>query len=654
MRKFCLLLVCIVCVLGNVVAQKKINLIPYPQEIDIQEGSLYLDPPVSIVCKGGKKEMGVVPAEVEALLKEFRINADYAGSVKKGVKSVVLILDENEDIAAGGYVFDVDFKKATITASTGEGLKNGVETLRQLINGKTVAKIPAVKIKDNPRFNYRGFMLDCSRHFWTIDELKRVVDQLAILKMNHLHLHLTDNEGWRLEIKKYPKLTTVGTTYKDFPEMSGNFYSQKQMKELIAYAQKRFITIVPEIDLPGHCRAALAAYPELSCKGGEFEVYPQEQDRSTIKRGSEVMLCPGKTATQEFVKEVLKEVCQLFPGKYIHLGGDEVEKHIWKECPDCQKMIKDNNLKDEHELQDHFTKQVSAIVESYGKRMLGWDEINDRGAAGANDVVMVWRDKGIHGRDMALKANRDMIMCPQHGCYYDWGYTGNSTKKVYNWEPVPEGLTAEQESLFLGGQACLWTEKVVTTKDIDERIFPRIMALSEVLWLKSDNHNWDRFLENLNAYYPTLEKMGVQYFVEEDMDAKEFKPDEDKPVLVRNAKITTNIGTFNPYVAEFTFDGRKNSYFWSCQTVDKGNWFKLTLGEPASADEIEVITGDSKDYLNHGDLEVSYDGENFVKIGTFKDGIAKGKLSGEKIKAINIKVTGPHTGWVIIREIIIK
>lgn len=641
---------------GNSLAQNNnnISLIPKPQEVIQKHGFFEINNRTVVALNGNQKDLIHQAQLLSDILRGENESLKIGRFRKREQNVIVLSIDKSLKILGEeGYSLSIDSNLVKLSALSSKGIFYGIQTIRQLsLDG--AQKMPSVEIEDSPRFGWRGFMLDCSRHFWTIGELEKVINHLAQLKMNRLHLHLTDNQGWRLEIKKYPKLTSIGTHYKDFPKLSGKFYTQDQMRNLIKYAQKRNVMIVPEIDLPGHSRAVLAAYPELSCRKGEFEVYPMEQPSNKIKRGAEVMLCAGNEKTYQFVKDVIKEVAALFPSPFIHLGGDEVGKNIWKKCPHCQAKIKAVGVKDEEELQDYFTRFASRIAAKYNKRMIGWDEINDRRAASGDDVVMVWRNHGTPQAQTALKDGLNVVMCPQHGCYYDWGYSGNSTKKVYNWDPIPKGVSKKEAKLVMGAQACLWTERVATSETIEERIFPRIMALAEVVWLNADNHNWNDFLSRLQGQYPLMEKRGVNYYHEDEIDSEEFKPGKEKPALVRHAFIETNMGIFAPYYPEYVFDGRKNSYFWTSHSPAKGEWFLLKLGEKVNVNEIEVITGDSKDYLKYGILEVSEDGNNFIKVGDFKDGKVNALMDGRLIKSVRIKITKDHSSWMIIKEIIIK
>lgn len=312
-------------------------------------------------------------------------------------------------------------------------------------------------------------------------------------------------------------------------------------------------------------------------------------------------------------------------------------------------------MKQPGELQDYFTRKVSEIIRAKGKTMIGWDEINDRDAATPEDMLTVWRDKGTPNQLKALERNIPVIMCPQHGCYFDWGYAGNSTRKVYEWDPVPENIGADKLPLIKGGQAALWTERISTQDRVEWMLYPRICALAEVFWSPKESRNWDDFYQRITLYYPIMEKLGINYYEDDALNEKEFVPSEEKPALIRHAFIETNIPGSPLYHAEYAFDGKTNTFFWGGVSVGKEHYFSIILGEPTKVNEINVITGDSKDYITKADLLISTDGNTFEKVGQFNDlGEASAKLDGKTIKAVKIQVTEQHTCWPIIKEIILK
>ena len=437
--------------------------------------------------------------------------------------------------------------------------------------------------------------------------------------------------------------------------MSGEYYTKEQLKDIVAYAAERNIEIIPEVDLPGHAIALMSALPGLSCKGGTFEPYPEERPFSKRKGSQETMICVGNPESLKFAEDVVNELIEIFPSEYIHLGGDEVPTNVWAKCSKCMKLHKSKGMNELSEIQDYYTKELGKMVRSKGKIMIGWDEINDRGAATSEDVVMVWRNHGDPQQKDALDRDVPIIMAPQHGCYYDWGYAGNSTRKVYEWDPVLDSLAAKKINLIKGAQACIWTERVATQERLELMLFPRICALSEVMWSDKELRNWDSFYSRITAFYPVLKRVGINFYEDDTLDEKEFKPTAEKPALVRHARIDTNIPSGNNYHAEYAFDGRSNTFFWGSLSIGKKHYFKLILGEPTLVNEIKVITGDSKDYITKADLLISLDGNKFEKVANFDEyGEANAKLDGVTIKAVMIQITEQHTCWPVIKEFILK
>ena len=389
--------------------------------------------------------------------------------------------------------------------------------------------VPCAQITDTPRFPWRGMHQDVSRHFFTVRELKDFIDVLALYKFNIFHLHLTDDQGWRLEIKSYPLLTEKGAwrtennhdaickeraetdpTFiipeKHYRQMDGQrvyggFYTQEQMRDIVAYAAARQITIIPEIDIPGHFKAAIDQYPYLSCRG----------EGGWGSKFSDP-LCPGNEQVFEFVEKIIREVAMLFPAEYIHIGGDEVEKTQWKQCSKCQARVKSEGLKNEFELQSYFIKRVEKIINDCDKKMIGWDEIH-QGGLSPTATVMQWRSWAMDVAVHAAKGGNDVIMCPTSHCYFDYTYETTGTKHVYHFEPVPEGLNDAQTKHILGTQANLWSEWIPNAKRRDYMAMPRMLALAEVAWSPKDQRNWDSFRKRLEQQYPRLDRMGVHYRV---------------------------------------------------------------------------------------------------------------------------------------------
>ncbi len=450
------------------------------------------------------------------------------------------VFQVNSSLGKEEYTINIDSDKALIQASAFQGFFYAIQSLAQMLpveyfaaekNTKVDWLLPQVEIKDAPRFAYRGMMLDVSRHFYTVDQVKKVLDIMAMHKLNRFHWHLTEDQGWRIEIKRYPKLTEIGA-YRDSSILGpwrgdksrydgkryGGFYTQEQIKEVVAYAYDRGITIIPEIDLPGHMVAALASYPELGCTKGPYNV------RVGWGIANEV-LCPGKETTFDFIEGVLTEVMDLFPSKYIHVGGDECPKVEWAKCPDCQKRIKDLGIKsDEHHskeayLQNYVTARVQKFLNEHGRSLIGWDEILE-GNLAEGATVMSWR--GVKGGVEAAKRGFDVIMSPNTYMYFDY-YQGKDYKKeplaiggflpverVYSYEPY-DGIPDEAHKHILGVQANIWTEYIAKEKHLDYMYLPRIDALSSVQWCDRGTKDFARFKQSVHRMFQRYDALGYSY-----------------------------------------------------------------------------------------------------------------------------------------------
>ncbi len=430
---------------------------------------------------------------------------------------------ENEE----GYKLSISEQRIVVKYKTARGAFMAVQTLRQLFtsNDKVIV-IPAAEIEDYPRFVHRGVMLDVARHYFPVDFIKKYIDLLSYYKINTFHIHLNDDQGWRIEIKKYPKLQEIGAWRKetrvghrnDKPEIYdgkryGGYYTQEELKDIVAYADARFITVVPEIDIPGHAQALLAAYPQLGCQDTTYEV-------STDWGVHKEILCP-KEETFQFLEDVFDEVITIFPGKYIHIGGDEVPKDRWKESVFCQQLIKQLNLKDEHELQSYFIRRVEKFLNSKGKSIIGWDEILEGGLT-HNATVMSWR--GEKGGIAAAKLGHNVIMSPNTFMYLDYYQTTEQRRresvangralpidKVYSYNPVPDSLSTEEAKYILGPQANLWTEYIKTPERVELMTFPRACAMAEVGWTALVRKDYNDFLNRLNTNVKYLEKQKVNF-----------------------------------------------------------------------------------------------------------------------------------------------
>ncbi|KQS91588.1 family 20 glycosylhydrolase [Chryseobacterium sp. Leaf394] len=495
-------------------SQTKLNLIPYPQKVEFQNGEFVI--PASFNLSNN------LPVKETEYLKN-KIKLKFSNAKNQDAHLLYSKLENQSKPNNEAYSIEISSKQIHIKSYTDQGYFLAIQTLIQLFETQKNGKIPAMKIEDSPKFAWRGMHLDVCRHFFTVEEVKQYIDYLAMYKLNTFHWHLTDDQGWRIEIKKYPKLTQIGSKRKesmigayvdntyDGKPYGPYFYTQEQIKDVVKYAQERHITVVPEIEMPGHALAALSAYPELACTKGPFE--------AATKWGVfDDVFCP-KDETFTFLENVLDEVIQLFPSQYIHIGGDECPKTRWKECAHCQALIKKHNLKDEHGLQSYFIQRIEKYVNSKGRKIIGWDEILEGGLA-PNAAVMSWT--GIKGGIEAAKTNHFAVMTPGAYCYFDHYQGDPQTEpnafggftpldKVYSYNPIPAELNAEQSKYILGVQANLWTEYILDFKQVQYMIFPRLFALSEVGWGTSKPENYKEFENRVVEHFKILDKMNINY-----------------------------------------------------------------------------------------------------------------------------------------------
>lgn len=506
-----------------------VNVIPQPVKTVKSKGKFTINPETSIVYNDSSL-LFLSTYAAELLDKELNIKLPVRQNLLENEDLINLEILENQVDSLGdeGYFLDINPKKIQISANTPAGVLYGIQTVYQLLGANPNGELPSLQITDYPRFSYRGMHLDVARHFMPIEFIYKVIDYLAIHKMNTFHWHLTDDQGWRIEIKKYPKLTEVGAWRVDMENLHwnnrplindpanatyGGFYTQDQVKDVVAYAAQRNITVIPEIEMPAHVMSVLAAYPELSCTGENLGVPPGGVWPITH------IFCAGNEKTFEFIEGVLAEIMEIFPSKYIHIGGDEADKTNWKNCKKCQKRIKDEGLKDEQELQSYFTKRIEKFLNHNGRVLIGWDEILEGGLA-PNAVVMSWR--GEQGGIEAAKHGNHVIMTPGSHCYFDHyqgdpaveplaigGYT--TLKKVYGYEPIPAELSADESKFVLGAQSNLWTEYMLTPQHVEYMIFPRLAALSEVVWSPKESRNWDSFTNRMKTQYERYSKLGINY-----------------------------------------------------------------------------------------------------------------------------------------------
>ena len=546
--------------------EERVKIVPEPVSVVQEAGTYALDARTRISAP-------------DDLIGTARLFADQIGgmvSIKPEVvageaKGIMLKIDENME-GEEAYHLDVCKDGVTIAGRTEKGIFYGTQTFLQLLptDGKPRVSVgvPLVVIHDYPRFKWRGIHLDESRHFFGADFVKGLIDQMARLKMNVFHWHLVDDQGFRIEIKKYPRLTEIGAWRLDNENgvwnysvvqpregdpKYGGFYTREEIREVVAFAAARQVTIVPEVEMPGHATALIWAYPELSCSGEPWSL--------EAGAGFEFSdpLCAGNERTFEILEGILSEVIDLFPSYYIHIGGDECKKAPWRACPKCQQRMKEENLDNVHELQSYFIKRIAEFVRSKDRAIIGWDEILEGGLA-PGAAVMSWR--GFSGGVQAAEMGHEVVMTPTSYCYFDY-YQGNSLyepkaiggytplSKVYEFDPVPGELSADKHQLILGGQANIWTEHIFTPEHCEYMIFPRAFAMAEVLWTPKEKHDYDDFLERVIPRYKALASMGVNFRVPL---AEGLTGDK---VFFRNDTLIT---LFNPYAdgatrIHYTLDG---------------------------------------------------------------------------------------------------
>lgn len=486
---------------------EKISIVPQPAKLELTKGAFAFDGGTKILIEQNDETVKLANLLAGTIKNLSGLQIQITNSAEGDPKNSVRIIIDPAIQNTEEYYLSIKPDAITIKSNTGAGIFYALQTLFQLfpVELKNELTVPCLEIKDSPRFKWRGVHLDVCRHFFPVEFVKKYIDVLAMYKMNTFHWHLTEDQGWRIEIKKYPKLTEVGAWRKEADgKLYGGFYTQDQVREIVGYAKEKYITVVPEIEMPGHSLAALAAYPELSCTGGPFEV-------GNLWGVIEDVYCAGNDNTFEFLQNVLTEVMDLFPSEYIHIGGDEVPKTRWENCEKCQARIQNENLKDEHELQSYFIQRIENFINSKGKKIIGWDEILEGGLA-PNAAVMSWR--GTEGGIAAAKMHHNVVMSPGTHCYFDHyqalsgepkaigGYT--TLEKVYSYEPVPDVLNNEEAKYIMGAQANMWTEYIETTNHVEYMLLPRMCALSEVVWSPKESRNINDFVQRMTHQYDLL------------------------------------------------------------------------------------------------------------------------------------------------------
>lgn len=671
------------------------NIIPQPENISLLKGQFKLNKGTKIVTNLTGSDFKVLNQYTSEVLKHplaYAKNPSQQGVFRLICKGTAQQAAQAMDsVRLQGYELEVTPKGITIQALTPTGLFYGLQTLRQL---EKDGQIACVKVKDAPRFAYRGLMIDCSRHFWSKDEIKKQLDAMAYFKLDRFHWHLTDGGGWRMEVKKYPRLTeeTAYRTESDWTKwwngknrqyspdprrlvcwkgmnIHGGYYTQDDIKEIVDYAAARHITIIPEIEMPGHSDEVVYAYPELSCTG---KPYTQSD------------LCVGKEQTYTFMANVLKEVMRLFPSKYIHIGGDEAERRTWKTCPDCQRVMKDYHLKDVAELQSHFTHRIERFLNDNGRKLLGWDEIME-GTLAPNAAVMSWR--GTEAGLTAAKSGHHVVMAPQEFCYLNMyqddpmtepkaqgGYT--RLEKTYNYDPIPAAYKGTSLEKYIDGvQGCVWTEFIEKPDHLEYMIYPRLLALAETGWTKQRTGYAD-FRQRVITATDALKRAGYNAF---DIRKEKGARPESRSIVQHEAlgKPVTYLGRYaEKYRAEGDstltnglrgdwgyLEGRWQGFIDSTGVdvvVDMG---KVTDIRDVRVDFMHLY--ESVIYTPETiDLMVSDDGKNFKTIDTVRPGIKasedylvypykwKGDVKGRyvRVKALSRE----KDAWIFTDEIIVN
>lgn len=494
------------------------TIVPQPIHLKKGEGHFVLNEQTKIIDLTGNKAEALYLQNLIAASATFTPEILYKRP--EAINNAIVLgnigVDEetfrNSDIKGASYQLAITKEAINIAGMDASGVFYAIQTLRQMLpkafhqqEKRASWGIMAVNIQDKPVFEWRGMLLDCCRHFFSKEVVKKYIDLLAYYKMNTLHWHLTEDQGWRIAIDKYPKLTEIGAWRKgEDGKPYGGFYSKEDIQEIVAYAQERHINVVPEIELPGHSQAAIAAYPHLSCTGEQLEV-------GTKWGVFKDVYCAGNDSTFIFLQDVLTEVMELFPSRYIHIGGDECPKYRWEHCEKCQKRIKEEGLKDEHELQSYFIDRINTFLKSKGKQIVGWDEILEGGLP-AGAMVQSWR--GMNGALEAASHLNKAISSPTSHAYFDYALSAIDLEKVYEFNPIPEELDSNYHAYILGGECNMWTEWVPDEATLDSRVFPRLLAMSEVLWSAPKERNYPAFYQRVQQQYDALDAFGVAYGAE--------------------------------------------------------------------------------------------------------------------------------------------
>ncbi|BAX79972.1 family 20 glycosylhydrolase [Labilibaculum antarcticum] len=601
-------------IVGCTVEKNEYNIIPYPQDLIELDGQFIINNTCKVLYSGSQSSSFVAQSFCDFIQPATGISIDPQEVVGGDIPEGTICFYEDSTIKGieGSYQLEITPEKILVKSNNSVGLYYGFQTIRQLLPVVVESNekcnnidwtVPCATINDAPELSYRGLHLDVGRHFYPVDFIKKYIDLLALHKMNVFHWHLTEDQGWRIEIKKYPKLaeiaafrdeTLIGDGGTSNPKYDGKryggFYTQEQAREIVKYAADRFITVIPEIELPGHAQAALAAYPEFGCVGGSYEV---------AKRWgvSKEVYCAGNEKSFEFLEDVLLEVMDIFPSKYIHIGGDECPKDRWNECPKCKNRMYEENFKDAHELQSYFIGRIEKFLNKHGRNIIGWDEILEGGLA-PNATVMSWR--GIKGGIEAAKQKHNVIMTPNSHFYLDH-YQNNPEKeplaiggfltlqKVYSYNPFSEELTKDEMKYIIGVQGNLWTEYMPTSDHVEYMAYPRACAISEVGWLPFEKRNFEKFSIRMKRHFKRLDLLGVNYFNKVLMP----KASVSKVEFIESETLEFSNVSFNAnlyYTLDGTIPDQTSKLYKEPIVIDKEGVVKaIAINEEGEESEVLVI-----------------------------------------------------------------
>lgn len=650
------------------------TLIPLPKEMTAGEGAFTVTGETAIRFDNAlAKEAELFASELKA--RRGSEVKTYREELRIMLPSEIrLDLDSSLPLQPGGYKLVSTPKGILVTGKDAAGAWYGTRSILQMLPAAGTedwattkgAPVPAVSITDEPRFPWRGMHLDVGRHFFPVEDIKGFIDWLAFHKLNTFHWHLSEDQGWRIEIKKYPKLTEVGGFRDSSPpygarnsddgQRYGGFYTQEQIKEVVAYATARHVNIVPEIDMPGHMAAAITAYPEL----GNSDI-PGYAPKVIGRWGVFPYTLAPTEETFRFVDDVLTELCALFPSPYIHIGGDEAPKDQWEASPRVQAMMKKEGLKSTHEVQSYFIKRVEKILEKKGRKLIGWDEIREGGLS-PKATVMSWR--GEEGGIASAKEGHDVVMSANSFLYLDHYQRPEKEElakgkqfeeiggflpisKVYSYDPVPKALKPEEARHILGAQGQLWTEYMKDWDKVEYMAFPRIAAVAEVAWTPVSRKNYDDFRTRLDGIMKHYDAAKVNH-------AQPYDP--PKRETADGSTVETSLGLYQEHWPELAFDGNPDTFFWADRALKEGDHLTIHFKEARSG-QVKVTTGGASsqngDKLASGVLEASADGSKWSEVAAFSDGSAAGPLPAGS-KHLRIRVTKGQENWLIVSEVTVE